>query len=154
MLPLYRWLHQQHHFTLRASTLPFSDIMTFWSDPHLSCFKGLLPCHVWSPQVLCCLKNSNCSKTPVASAPLLQTHQTGSEVSFHVFWSAHSPGFNDNTCDITMYLIIPILSAYNNSSIDKTVKLHSPLWKLNTPSCKLILIVFNTSTILETNLVF
>lgn len=31
-----------------------SDSVTFRSHPEPSRFKGPLPCHVWSPQVLCC----------------------------------------------------------------------------------------------------
>lgn len=34
--------------------LLFADTVTFWSNSHLSCFKGVWPLHVWSPQILCC----------------------------------------------------------------------------------------------------
>lgn len=34
--------------------LLFADAVTFWSNSHLSSFKGLWPLHVWSPQFLCC----------------------------------------------------------------------------------------------------
>lgn len=57
-----------------SSALPSSDSVTFWSHPHLSCFKARLPFRVWSPRAL--FYDSSCSKTLAASSPHIQTHQT------------------------------------------------------------------------------
>lgn len=106
-------------FTLRGSTVLcfFADAVTFWSNSHLSCFKGLWPLHVWSPQILCCFITRALQSRAAASSPHVCAHQTRSEVCFYVFRSTHSPStalildellkhhisFNDKACFLPDY---------------------------------------------------